>query len=516
MSLIFGLILSTFGVGASAQSSTWTVKKSSWQESDEKKFSEFIQTMGDSGCRSLDKCLKSPKSNPFYASKTPKYTDYLADCADLPFALRMYFAWMEGLPFDYVSQVDPAPENGNVSDIRYTKYGNLPKARRAFTPGNSYNGPEEMRNMINAVSTAMYRMHYKYKLDFYPTMLDRKSIAPGTILYDASGHAAIVYRIEKNGLVRMMDAHPDQSISRIVFSKKFSRSRIAHGAGFRNWRPELSTAATDKLPRFSTIQFSKTFELNGTPLDYYDYVRAQMAGGNLKFDPVAEVSGLMTELCSNVQERVHSVQAAIRVGIHKKSHPQKLPSNIYGTYGEWEDYSTPSRDARLKTAFLELKEEAERYIEMYRSGNSRVQYTPVSSAYSANCSPQDKTCYLVASLLDEYDKVASKSVCQFTYTNSVGQPHSLDINQITSRLFKLSFDPYHCIELRWGADGQEKNSCPDRGDKLDWYEAEQGLRNQLERTYDAFMGYDLQETRRKLGVSTPPDVNLRGLLERSL
>lgn len=514
----FGFIFVLFFSGFSSWAQNWTVKRKAWTSGDEKKFSEFIQIMGESGCRSLDQCIKSKSANPFYHNKTPQNSRFLADCADLPFALRMYFAWMEGLPFDYVSAVKPAPGNSSGSgDIRYTKNGNQPVQVRSFVPGKTYNGPKEMRALVDTVSTAMYRMHYQYIMDFYPTHLDLNHIRPGTVLYDPSGHAAIIYKIEKNGLIRMMDAHPDQSISRIVFSKKFSRSRISHGAGFRNWRPELSRIETKNLPGFSAIQFEKGFKLGGESLDYYDYVRAQMAGGNLSFDPVLEVSSLMTELCSNIQERVHSVQISLAAGLQNKAHPSKLPSNIYGTSGEWEEYSTPSRDARLKTAFKELRDEAKRYIDMYQEGSSRILYKARDSSYSSYCSNQSQRgCHLTASLLESFDQVSSSSICQFSYSNSQGREVSLNFSEVTKRLFKLSFDPYHCAELRWGASGNELNSCRDGKDKWNWYEAEQGLRNQLERTYDAFMGYGVNETHSRLGVPNPPDVDLRQFLEDEL
>ena len=84
------------------------------------------------------------------------------------------------------------------------------------------------------------------------------------------------------------------------------------------------------------------------------------------------------------------------------------------------------------------------------------------------------------------------------------------------RLFKMSFDPYHCIELRWGAEGDEGRSCPDNKIKLKWYTAEQRLRNQPDRTYDIQMGFDLEELGRRVngtGIDTPPAVDIKSLIE---
>ncbi len=84
------------------------------------------------------------------------------------------------------------------------------------------------------------------------------------------------------------------------------------------------------------------------------------------------------------------------------------------------------------------------------------------------------------------------------------------------RLFKISFDPYHCIELRWGAVGDERSSCPDGKAKLKWYEAEQRLRNQPDRTYDLQMAFDIDELNRHVkgsGLDTPPPIDIKALID---
>jgi len=84
------------------------------------------------------------------------------------------------------------------------------------------------------------------------------------------------------------------------------------------------------------------------------------------------------------------------------------------------------------------------------------------------------------------------------------------------RLFTLSFDPYHCVELRWGASGEEREICPDSNPKLKWYEAEQRLRNQSDRTYDIQMGFDLDDLNRHVkgtGIDQPPPIDIEALID---
>jgi hypothetical protein len=218
----------------------WKVTRQ-WSPALEKKFQEFVSVMGESGCKSLNACLTSASGNPLYVNRTPKGKKYQADCADFPYALRLYFSWMEGLPFDYVNRVVQAnPREEPNDDIRYTKFGNKPAGRREIRSGNTFDAFRELDSMRDSVSTATYRMHYNEISDFYPAALNRAAIQPGTVVYDPSGHAAIVYKIEKDGRIKMMDAHPDNSVTRITFDQKFTRSRPAHGSGLKLWRPELS------------------------------------------------------------------------------------------------------------------------------------------------------------------------------------------------------------------------------------------------------------------------------------
>jgi hypothetical protein len=79
----------------------------------------------------------------------------------------------------------------------------------------------------------------------------------------------------------------------------------------------------------------------------------------------------------------------------------------------------------------------------------------------------------------------------------------------------MSFDPYQCVERRWGAEGAELASCRDGALKRRWYAAEQGLRNQIDRTYEARMDFPLEELESGgpgTGPTQPPDTDARGLL----
>lgn len=517
--------------GAYAQNASPTIRitRETWSDTDERDYSDFISALGNARCGSIDRCLKS-SANPF-AKTDPAGIYYHTDCADLPYFLRAYFAWKRGLPFSYISSVSP---RGRTSDIRYTASGNSIASRQDVL-SNSTTGPSLLIRLSDIISSAMYRLHPDMEgTDLYPVRIDRKSLKPGTVLYDPNGHLAIVYKVEDDGRVLFMDAHPDNSLTRGTYGKKFVRSSPGMGAGFKNWRPirlvgasktpdgtlvggHVEFAKNSEIADFSTEQFfgnasrpadrewaSGAFTLDGQIVDYYDYVRAKMGGGSLTFEPVQEVRNMVRANCEDIRYRAEAVDLAIKSGVQNRAHPSRLPSNIYGTEGEWEEYSTPSRDARLKTSFKELRDQVQRFVEWRNSGDRRIKYEGTN---------------LPAALLAAYDQEAAQ--CTITYLRSNGTSVPLGYEEVRARMFDLSFDPYHCIERRWGASRpDELSSCRDDASKADWYAAQKYLRNQIDRTYDVRMDFTLDELKSGpgpgKGVLQPPDIDVRGYLKRFL
>jgi hypothetical protein len=115
-------VLLAAGAGASwAQNTGTTIKvtRDAWSEADERGYIEFIEAIGNSRCNTIDRCMKSA-ANPF-AKSDPPGVYWAADCADLPYFLRAYYAWKRGLPFSYIAAVSP---RYRTRDIRYTSGGN--------------------------------------------------------------------------------------------------------------------------------------------------------------------------------------------------------------------------------------------------------------------------------------------------------------------------------------------------------------------------------------------------------
>ena len=206
--------------------------REAWSDADERGYAEFIRALGDANCRTIDQCLKSP-ANPFARTDLPG-SSWRADCADLPYFLRAYYAWKRGLPFSYINAVSP---KGGTRDIRYTVRGNEIASRRDILTA-STSGPALLTDLRNTISSAMYRLHPDMEnTDLYPMRVDRKSLKPGSVLYDPNGHVAVVYEVEDDGRILFMDAHPDNSLTRGTYGRKFVRSSPGMGAGLQELAP---------------------------------------------------------------------------------------------------------------------------------------------------------------------------------------------------------------------------------------------------------------------------------------
>lgn len=525
----------------------WRVLKTEWGISDEENYIRYIGKIGDGVarglCATVSSCFRNPDVNP-YAHTDQGGLKLFSDCADFPYFLRAYYAWKYQLPFGFVTSVSPIQGPGEVvKDIRYSPFGNTVQRRYSVITQKSRLGSPKMTNALEIfnqvlpgeISSANFRVSYsgmdadKLFSDFYPVRVNRDAIRPGTVIYDPNGHVVTVYKVTKDGRVYYIDAHPDNSLTAGLYNSRFMRSYPGQGAGFKNWRPlRLTGAAWDQnygyvggkivgakdreLPLYSTEQYYGTtanpdwrqasFVFQGQQMDYYDWVRNRLADGPLVENPIDDVKIMTDELCNGMQERAIAVQVAITAGVHQKEHPYKLPDNIYGAAGEWETYATPARDARLKVAFQEIRTYVQEALRHHKARDGKVGYDGRN---------------LSADMLNAYKQAAH--ACKVTYKNSSGRDVSIDLEQARARIYDLSFDPYHCPELRWGARGDELKSCRDNDNKRQWYEREKWLRFQHERNTDAFTGYSLDQITGPMpggaGVANGQDLDVIAFLTKN-
>ncbi len=523
--LALALLLFCVAIPATAKADSWRILHTEWTEADEKGFGDFVTGIAESGCSTTVECMRGP-GNPYRATD-PRMLDFGADCAKWVYMIRAYYAWKNGLPFGYTNEIA-----GHGSDFRFNGSGNRLVSRHDLIDhGGGLAAPTILSEIHDHVSSATYRTDAAQSggvmPDFYSPKLQPGSIRAGTVLYDINGHVAIVYAVESDGHIRYMSADPDTTVTRSVYGAQFGQSQAALGGGFKNFRPvklvgatlkngayvggRLVVAANSDIPDFSLEQYRGTgpdaaadgpealFQYRDAQVDLFQYVRGSLSGGTYVFDPVYELKAGMDMLCHSFQERSKYVDAAIQAGIDKKPEPGFLPGNIYASESdEWEAYATPSRDASLKNSFSQLYVDLMKFIFQARAKDP-------SGVTEAG---------LKRDLQQAYDEKVH--ACTVSYTNSAGAPVSFDFNEAAARLFTISFDPYHCVERRWGAtSAEELASCKDDDAKTRWYTAEQNLRNQAERIYAARVHFTVTELENGVpgsGPKKPPRTDLSQLI----
>jgi len=510
----------------------WRIIKPHWDDADEAGYSAFVTAIGRSNCITLGECLAG-EANPYRETDTRRYS---GDCADMAYILRAYYAWKNGLPYSYQHAMRTA--DGSREDLRYSTNGNIVSGRRYAVGSSPISAPGFISRIGGEVSTAMFRTHPEKGGgrsfdDFYPIEISRESVRPGVIAYDIFGHVGIVYDVLDDGRVLIVASHPDNSVTRTVYGPNFLRSKPELGAGLKGWRPirlegakqrsdgfyaggVIKAASNSDIADFSVEQHYGNiphpegvwhygeFQYQDRTLKYFDYVRRRLASPDFAYNPVDELRWGLQAVCSDIKSRKVAVNSATDARVYLKPHPKKLPPNIYGTYGEWEEYSTPSRDARLKVSFIELRRTMQDLYERFLKNDPAV-------TYEGNDLP--------AELLAVFEE--EKDSCRINYWRSDDMRVRLNLGHVMDRLFDLSFDPYHCPERRWGARGAELETCTDGPEKERWYNAQRFLRNQAQRTYDIRMDFGVDELKPPmlaspeeggLGVEAPADADLRAYL----
>jgi hypothetical protein len=501
---------------------TWRITKDHWSAADEAGFSRFVAAIGASNCSSSESCLRDP-ANPFRATDQ-KFLDIDTDCAKWPYLLRAYYAWKNGLPFSYVDGY------AGSGDEKHNTTGNRPTSRYAFIDrGEGINGPRAVLEVIDTVNSATYRSDVTQDRgvlpDFYAPAIQPGTIRPGTVIYDTNAHVGIVYKVDEDGRIYYMDAHPDFTITRSVYGPQFGQSPLKLGGGLKNWRPQVLKGAeddgeghliggrivlmgNDAITDFSLVQYVGTepnpsqspkkahFVYDGEEMGLYTYVRTVMSGGKTEFNPLHELRISMRNLCRDLKDRANTVNLAISEHIQDEPHPSSLPENLFDAGGDWENYATPARDARLREGFATFYSHMAQIIDLWVKRDPRIAYEGTD---------------LRTDLLAAYD--AQSQACDLTYLSTDKRPVPLHLGDIAARVYAMSYDPYDCIELRWGADGVERKSCSNGEKKMRWYAAQQRFRQMQSR--DFFAGYDLEALERKAAkpMPPPPPVDVRTLIE---
>lgn len=179
--------------------------------------------------------------------------ELVPDCADLPYALRAYFAWKMRLPFGYRrctrgrAGKPPRCDRPGAADNLMSRL-ELPGRGGSMLPRGDIEAFELFvnRRLRSAVHSSSARTTPDDELsDFYPVALTRSALKPGTVFADPYGHLLVLadwipQGPDGYGILVGVDAQPDGTIGQRRFWRGtflFDPDTSSGGAGFKAFRP---------------------------------------------------------------------------------------------------------------------------------------------------------------------------------------------------------------------------------------------------------------------------------------
>jgi len=210
----------------------------------------------------------------------------------------------------------------------------------------------------------------------------------------------------------------------------------------------LRDKGTGKLRRLGNAElsdFSATDQYAGGVEGFYDKVEDVLSPAPQ--DPMQALLETIQALEEQVKTRVNSVDNGRKFLAAGKS-VADMPegAKIFEATGDWEDFSTPSRDLRLLIA-----------IDVARDLPMRVARRPERYAMPAGKSADQVKGDLDSRLARELRER------KFRYVRSDGSEWELSLQDVVSRevALEVAYNPNDCVEQRWGAAsaGEEAATC---------------------------------------------------------
>jgi hypothetical protein len=370
------------------------------------------------------------------------------DCADLPYFLRAYFSFKLGLPFAF----SRCSRGGG---------GLAPRCRDPQTNLDPLEEPIPLRwkrfetfarvTLKNTVHSGTGRTSASDDAtDYYPIPLSRETLRPGAVYADPYGHILVVAKLvpqrgDEAGALFAVDGQPDGTVAKKRFWEGnflFAQDEPAMGSpGFKRFRPLVNGRGGAKLLGNAAIAAHEAYgdySLDQTKLDgatFYDAMDRVLSPE--KRSPGPALLSVIGALEEQVRARVLSVDNGAK-HFREGGGRIDMPNGpaIFETTGDWENFSTPSRDLRLLIA-----------IDVVARFPRRVEQHPERFALPAGEEPS-----VVARQLEAL-AAAELAKRTFSYLRSDGSSQTLTLADVVARAaaLEVAFNPNDCQEHRWGA-----------------------------------------------------------------
>lgn len=389
------------GWATQAHAAVWETKNQ-WDENWEKAYGAWVEKEWDAK---------------FFTKNTP-LKNSIVDCADTVYAMRTYFASQNGLPF---VMKDPTTRAGKLVSNEMTRWDAKPQDQRVRS---------FIQYIFGLASTA------SLPADTYPVAISRATLGSGSMAQTdaANHHSWTVKKFSETGIPHLVfGSRPARTLlyDRYEFPNRdfiFPRGiRAETNAGFKNFRqPSGVGLPVSQVPGFSLEQYQ--IPANG-------WAKAmQKKMQTIEETAEQRAQRILTEACKGAKERVENVTEGVKFN-------DSIGARCMNAQ-EYDDYSTPNRDSRMKATFQDLADafkSASNGKNLSNKTRSQIQSVLSGQASAINAAA---TCVVQVSP---------------TLKLTLGQIYDLSIGD------KLSNNPHDPLSMRWGQEkgpSAKAKSCP--------------------------------------------------------
>ena len=366
----------------------------------------------------------------FMDKKKPIYYKYATDCADAVYAMRLVFAYEHKLPF-----VIHNTQRGKKKERRGPRYisnsmkrwDRLPKAKRVR---------KFMDYVADMTSTKTLGV------DTYPIALNQ--IKPGDIYAAPGVHSYQIVNVTEAGVAEVMSSTTPKAprfLDRVEsFPFYVPEDSKRHRDGSRRFiQPQNIKKPLKKQPGFSTEQYKIAAAVKYNYVRFTDIIASAL--GKRAEKPDEKTLRLLIALCMYANDRSVYVYDALW---HLQSIRKKGRRCMNAR--EYDSYSTPSRDRRLK-AFFDAVGNHFKKVQKYRPNTQPQRWARILFA-------KKRPSPLEAKELNNFCMVQM----------SLGEKYFMPLRELRANLEAgmLVSDPNAPLEYRWGVYDKNKpykSSC---------------------------------------------------------
>ena len=273
----------------------------------------------------------------FMNEKKPTYYLFSHDCADAVYAMRLIFSYENKLPFI----IHNPSKRGKYLSNRKGSWNKLPKEKRIR---------KFLDYVANVTSTRSLAK------DTFPIALD--DIKPGDLYAAPDVHSYQVVNITEEGVAEVMSSTTPKAprfLDRIPSFPFYVPEDIKKERdGYRRFiQPQNIKKSIKKQPGYNNEQYKIAEMVKHDYVRFTDIIASALGKKEEKAD--AKTLRLLIAMCMYANDRsVYIYEALYKLQEMKKKGRRCM------TRGEYNNYSTPSRDRRLKAFFNAVKNHYER------------------------------------------------------------------------------------------------------------------------------------------------------------